>query len=121
MRGTRQLVVVRGAPSIEGDIVSESRNPADPTRSHAHIANPNLLWPRGVVEFEFHSNFPPKHREIMVEVMRYIEEKVPCINFTEKTETTIDYVLIYPGVKCDSSLGRIGGVQRLNLNRCIFR
>ena len=112
---------MRGAPTIEGDIVSDSRNPADPTRSHAHIANPNRLWPRGVVEFEFHPNFPPKHRAFMVEVMRYIEEKVPCINFTEKTETTIDYVLIYPGAKCDSSLGRIGGVQRLNLNRCIFR
>ena len=91
--------------------------------SKEKILGSPLLWPRGVVEFEFHSNFPPEHREIMVEVMRYIEEKVPCINFTEKTETTIDYVLIYPGGSihpCSSSLGRIGGgVQRLNLNRCV--
>ena len=117
MRGTRQLVVVSGAPSIEGDIVTSNRNPADPTRSNAPIANPDLLWPSGVVEYQFHSNFPREHRKIMLEVMQYFEEKVPCLNFTEKTDTTIDYVLIYPGVKCDSELGRIGGKQVLNLNR----
>ena len=113
-------MVVSGAPTIEGDILDHQRGSVvDPTMSHAHIADPDRLWPNGVVAFEFDSNFPRKHRIIMEEVMRYIKEKVLCINFVENTEETIDYVLIYPGVdKCESNLGRVGGQQRLNLNRC---
>ena len=111
-------MVVSGAPTIEGDIGDQSSHPADPTLANAHIANPNRLWPNGLVEYEFHSNFPDEHRKIMGEVMRYFEEKVPCINFKERTKTTIDYVLIYPGVSCNSKVGRTGNEQLLNLNRC---
>ena len=117
MRGARQLVVVNGAPSIEGDIVSPSRGSSDLTTSNAHIANPDRLWPGGKVPYQFDPDFYPEHIGTMLEVMRYFEEKVPCLNFTEKTETTIDYVLIYPGAKCDSKVGRVGGKQVLNLNR----
>ena len=118
-RDARQLVVVSGAPTIEGDIVDQSSHPADPTLANAHIANPNRLWPNGLVEYEFHPSFPRGHREIMGEVMQYFEEKVHhCIKFKEKTETTIDYVLIYPGVSCNSKVGRTGNEQLLNLNRC---
>ena len=40
---------------FEGDIVK--RNGSDPL-ANAHLANPKMLWPGGVVEYKFYWTFP---------------------------------------------------------------
>ena len=42
--------------TFEGDIVR--RNASDPDHANAHIANPNMLWPGGVIEYKFYRTFP---------------------------------------------------------------
>ena len=58
------------------------------------------------IEDDFHSDNPPLNSPTQTQVV--------LIKFRK---TTRDYVLIYPGVKCDSKIGRTGGEQVLNLNR----
>ena len=93
----------------------------DLTALDAHIANPDRLWPSGVVEFKFFDTFPNSSRQIVLRAMAYITSKVPCITFREATELANNYVLIQDGLQCNSELGRTGGIQRLNLNRCKSR
>ena len=84
----------------------------------APLANPDRLWPSGLVEYKFYDTFPPKKRKIMRNAMKYITSKVPCIKFREATKLTKDYVLIRDAAGvCRSDLGRIGGKQELELNR----
>ena len=105
--------------TIEGDIiVRETTLVGDQTALDAHLADPNRLWPSGVVEFKFFDTFPAASKEIVLRAMAYITSKVPCITFREATELVDNYVLIQDGLQCNSELGRTGGVQRLNLNRC---
>ena len=44
--------------TFEGDIVRRSSNASDPSRANAHLANPKMLWPRGVIEYKFYWTFP---------------------------------------------------------------
>ena len=83
----------------------------------AHLANPDRLWPSGVVEYKFYHTFPNASKEIVLRAMEYIASKASCITFREAGELTDDYVLIRDGLHCNSELGRTGGVQKLNLNR----
>ena len=71
-----------------------------------------------MVEFQFYRTFPAKSRTLTLEAMAYITSKVPCIKFRPKIESTRDFVTIYDGVDCSSEVGRVGGSQKLNLNRC---
>ena len=103
--------------TLEGDIVVRNGNPGDPNALDAHLADPNRLWPSGVLEYKFYDTFPAVNKEIVLRGMRYISTKATCIIFREATESTIDYVLIRDGLKCNSELGRTGGEQILNLNR----
>ena len=103
--------------TVEGDIVVRNGNPGDPTTLDAHLADPNRLWPSGVIEYTFYDTFPPANKEIVLRGMSYISSKATCITFREATKSTIDYVLIRDGLKCNSELGRTGGEQILNLNR----
>ena len=52
--------------------------------------------------------------------MEYVEQKVPCITFRPKTETTYNFVSIHPGPGCESALGMVGGEQRMLLNSDCF-
>ena len=92
-------------------------NAGDPNALDAHLADPNRLWPSGVMEYKFYDTFPAANKVIVLRGMRYISTKATCITFREATESTIDYVLIRDGLKCNSELGRTGGEQILNLNR----
>ena len=74
-----------------------------------------------MVEYQFYRNFPAKSRTLTLEAMAYITSKVPCIKFRPKIESTSDFVTIYDGVDCSSEVGRVGGSQKLNLNRCTFQ
>ena len=114
IRGRRQLT------TLEGDIMVRNSNTGEPTALDAHLADPNRLWPSGVVEYKFYDTFPAANKEIVLRGMRYISSKASCITFREATESTIDFVLIRDGLQCNSELGRTGGQQLLNLNRWII-
>ena len=105
--------------TIEGDILvrASSAPGGDQTALEAHIADPNRLWPSGVVEYKFYDTFPAASKKIVLRAMEYITSKVSCITFREATESADDYVLIRDGLQCNSELGRTGGEQKLNLNR----
>jgi len=134
IREGRQLVTSSGETTIEGDIVIRDSELTDPLLLDAHLANPDRLWPSGVVEYRFYKTFPASSRKAVKRAMRYISSKVPCIIFQEATPSTVDYVLLrdgvkcksliitlfISGVKCKSELGRTGGQQVLHLNRGCF-
>lgn len=106
------------AAVIEGDIVIRNHDLADPTSLNAHLANPDRLWPNGLVEFKFHSNFPASSRKTVKRTMAYLTSKFPgCITFEEATSSSADYVLFRDEMKCSSELGRTGGEQVIALNR----
>ena len=42
----------------EGDILVGSSDLSDPADLSAHFANPDKLWPSGVVEYKFWRTFP---------------------------------------------------------------
>ena len=99
-------------------MVRDSSLGGDPTALDAHLADPDRLWPSGVVEYKFYDTFPDTSKQIVLRAMEYITSKVSCITFREATELADNYVLIQDGLQCNSELGRTGGVQKLNLNRC---
>ena len=106
--------------TFEGDIVL--RNLTDPSLAHAHLANPDLLWPRGIVEYKFYWTFPQKHQTSVREAMDYITERTPCVTFVPVNSDSINYVtIISSGSKCASELGMKGGRQMLWLNSGCFR
>jgi len=101
------------------DLTSSSETVLD-----APLANPDRLWPSGVVEYKFYHTFSTEKRRIVMEAMEYITAKVSsgdCIRFQEATESTEDYVLIRDGVDvCNSEVGRIGGEQVIKLSSGCF-
>ena len=112
-REKRQLA----SSGFEGDIIVRDSTAGDQTALDAHLADPDRLWPSGVVEFRFYDTFPSSSKKIMLRAMEYITSKATCITFREAGELTDNYVLIQDGLHCNSELGRTGGVQKLNLNR----
>ena len=105
--------------TLEGDIIVRHPNVGNLTSSlDAPLADPNRLWPRGMVEYRFYGTFPMQNRRKVLQSMEYITSKVPCITFHPKNESAIDFVTIYDGAtSCSSELGRVGGDQALHLNR----
>ena len=43
----------------KGDIPVRVEDQGNSSFGHAHLADPNRLWPRGMVEFKFWKTFPP--------------------------------------------------------------
>merc|ERR1719151_264130 len=87
VRGRRQLG--SGQRIIEDEIVvrhSGSTTGSDRAQD-APLANPDRLWPSGVVEYKFYHTFPVENRRIVQESMTYISTKVSvsgdCITFQE--------------------------------------
>jgi len=88
----------------------------------AHLADPDRLWPGGVVEYKFYPTFPMEQRALVRKAMDYITSSTPCVTFVPATSSSVNYVLITPGAQCSSELGRLGGEQRILLNsRCFNR
>merc|ERR550534_3206290 len=103
---------------IEGDIVIRNQDLTDLDSLNAHLANPDRLWPNGLVEYKFYKNFPASSRQIVKRAMAYISGKFPgCIRFEDATTSTVDYVLFRDELKCSSELGKTGGEQVIALNR----
>ena len=49
------MVSSSGERTIEGDIVLRDSALTDPRLLDAHLANPDRLWPSGVVEYRFYN------------------------------------------------------------------
>ena len=106
-----EIVVRHSGPTTGSDRVQDTP-----------LANPDRLWPSGVVEYKFYHTFPVENRRIVQESMTYISTKVSvsgdCITFEEATDESLDYVLIRDGVNvCNSEVGRMGGEQVIRLSR----
>ena len=56
-REGRQLPV-QTVERYEGDILVGSSDLSNPSTLSAHLANPDKLWPSGVVEYKFYKTFP---------------------------------------------------------------
>ena len=56
-RKGRQLPV-ETQERYEGDILLGSSDLTNPDTMNAHLANPDILWPSGVVEYQFYRTFP---------------------------------------------------------------
>ena len=106
---------------FEGDIVI--RNFTDnPNISNARLADPDLLWPQGIVEYRFYKTFPKSQRTSVMEAMDYITGRTPCVTFVPADAETINYVtIVSSGSKCASQLGMQGGRQMIWLNSGCFR
>merc|ERR1719370_1483783 len=98
---------------LEGDIVVRNTI-QDSSAQDAYLADPDRLWPSGLVEYKFYKSFPASSRRTVKRAMAYITTRVPCITFEEATSSTVDYVLFRDGLKCNSELGRTGGEQVIN-------
>ena len=42
----------------EGDILLGSTDLTNPDTLSAHLADPDMMWPSGVVEYQFYKTFP---------------------------------------------------------------
>ena len=69
-----------------------------------------------MVDYHFYRTFPADKRAIVMQAMEYITNH-SCIRFQPKIGSTVDYVNINYGADCHSDVGRVGGMQTLNLNR----
>ncbi|RZF45131.1 hypothetical protein LSTR_LSTR000541 [Laodelphax striatellus] len=96
----------------EGDILFRRTN-EDLTRNG--LKNASARWPKGVVPYEISPYFSQKDRAM---IMSAIDEyhKLTCVKFVPRTGSEPDYVMITNSNSgCWSSVGRLGGVQELNL------
>ncbi|CAN7939275.1 unnamed protein product [Ixodes hexagonus] len=99
---------------FEGDILLTG-NMSD----KAAVTTDALLWPDGVIPFVVESSLG-RDTAAIEDAMRAIEAKT-CIRFVPRTNER-DYVTIFRGPGCYSSIGRIGNAQPLSLgDGCIFR
>jgi len=64
-----------------------------PEVAGAALADPDKLWPGGVVEYKFWRTFPTKEKTLVRETMDYITSKVPCVTFVPATSSSVNYVL----------------------------
>ena len=93
----------------------------DPSFSHGHLANPNRLWPSGMVEYKWYQTFEKDLRRKVMEAMAYITRKSPCVTFVPALPESENYVMIGSGgPRCSSELGMKGGKQRIWLNSGCF-
>ena len=98
----------------------EDAEEGDPSVSHAHLTDPNRLWPLGAVEYKWYKKFPHNLRRKLKEAMAYITENIPCVTFEPADDQSPNYVTIYPGTECSSEKGMRGGNQKITLNSKCF-
>ena len=120
----------------KGDILVRPEDLVGGPFSSAHLADPEFLWPSGVVEYKFYKTFPRwvldfqesiwsvqslrKHKKLVEKAMKYITNRTSCVTFVPTT-SFINYVTIITGPNCSSEVGMRGGQQLLYLNAGCFR
>ncbi|XP_069124913.1 uncharacterized protein [Argopecten irradians] len=82
----------------------------------ATVRNRDNLWKNGIVYYLFDRSINPLAKRAAKRAMKHISERT-CIRFQKKTKETVDYVRIISEPGCWSSVGRIGGEQKLSLGR----
>nr|XP_006813007.1 PREDICTED: blastula protease 10-like isoform X2 [Saccoglossus kowalevskii] len=98
---------------FEGDIY------LGPARQRNAIIYKTRLWQNGIVPYEIDSSFDSSSvASINAAIAEY--HKHTCIRFVQRSSQQ-DYLAIYPGNGCWSSIGRDGGRQALSLGYgCTF-
>ncbi|KAL5010248.1 hypothetical protein ScPMuIL_012553 [Solemya velum] len=76
----------------------------------------NKLWPNGVVPYIFSSDLAPSSRRAIIEAMHQIRHYT-CIIFKEKRTKDENYIRFISEPGCWSSVGMIGGEQRLSIGK----
>merc|ERR1712004_706634 len=69
----------------KGDILVRNAEGCGQSCGDTPLANPDLLWPSGIVEFRFYKTFPKKHAIEMKKAMRYITNRTSCVTFEPAT------------------------------------
>ncbi|XP_077862917.1 astacin-like metalloendopeptidase [Saccoglossus kowalevskii] len=92
---------------FEGDIY------LSPLKQNNAVTYETWLWPNGIVPYEIDSAYDSDSVANIEEAISQYHQHT-CIQFVQRT-TQEDYVYIYPGNGCYSSIGRDGGRQPLSL------
>ena len=98
----------------KGDILVRTAEGCGQSCGDTPLANPDLLWPSGIVEFRFYKHFPSifqcyrmflenncshrKHTIEMKKAMRYITNRTSCVTFVPATKHSPNFVTIAPGL-----------------------
>ena len=120
-------------PRQKGDILVRPEDQGNSTLLNAPLADPNRLWPSGMVAYKFWRTFPPGNlpftfptifltdlRALTRKAMDYLTDMYPCITFVPAVPKSPNFVTIYPGTKCRSEIGMRGGDQSMYLNSACF-
>ncbi|AFV77250.1 Astacin (Peptidase family M12A) (plasmid) [Thermus oshimai JL-2] len=103
---------------VEGDILVP--RPSSGLRPQGVSLEPQVLWgrlwPNGVVPYVLDESLTEAHRQVFQQAVAHIEAQTP-VRFKPR-EGEVDYVRVFadgePGT-CYSSVGRMGGEQRLDV------
>ncbi|XP_011632701.1 zinc metalloproteinase nas-4-like [Pogonomyrmex barbatus] len=101
---------------LEGDIILTK----DSARNGA--ADESLRWPNGIIPFVITGNFNAQQKALIQAAMKEYETKT-CIKFVKRTNQK-DYInIVSDNTGCWSYVGKIGGEQKVNLQRpgCITK
>jgi hypothetical protein len=105
--------VIEGLPIAEGDIVL---NLNTTTTAGTSINRTSLLWPGGIVAWDFAPNFPAQYR--VFDAIEHWEAKTK-IRFVERTAANAsqypNWVRFTPAAGCWSYVGMQGGMQPIGL------
>ncbi|KAI7818482.1 peptidase family M12A-domain-containing protein [Gamsiella multidivaricata] len=82
---------------------------------------PSMKWQ--YVPYEISSDFNQAQKRKIENTLNRWNQQVGCIKFSPRRNNELDYVFIFGGDGCWSHLGKIGGQQRLSLQKdgCIYR
>lgn len=108
---------------FEGDIVlTAEQREAINGNLRTGLVNTTYRWPGKVVPVEFTADLNEAQRAEVLRGLRAIEAAAPCISFVNHTDE-VDFVQVHgKPTGCWSMVGRIGGMQQLNLqlNGCVY-
>ena len=106
-----KLLSLQKLLQIKGDILVGSNSGCGDSCEDAPLANPDRLWPGGVVDYQFYKTFPRcfnlafrhenmdnlrEHRTVMKKAMNYISDRTSCVKFVPWTPSSLNYVTIAP-------------------------
>lgn len=96
---------------FEGDIIGIKNAP----RQNRNVVKQEDTWPMGKIPYVIDHDVEDELEVLIRKVMLHYE-KHTCIRFVPRTYE-MDFVLIFEGSGCYSSVGKKGGEQSLSLNR----
>lgn len=118
----------RGDPTtvaglFEGDIVIKTpaelrnlaaRNLLQDNLVGSFIINKDKLWQGGVVPYVISASYNANERKVIAKAFRAFHKKT-CMRFVPSSTSQRDYIYIYKGDGCSSSVGRQGGKQGVSI------